>query len=145
VYYHAYRYVWGYGDTIFEWWYPVYPKESHPEANGIVVRGNAEGIKHLRAMVLVSVDKARWVLYLPLVQLMLKASLDTSIGTFPIWLLFGNRLQSQGSLLGRMEGRKDEIEMNDSQNYLTLTTLTLTLTLTTLITPMATTKRYDDS
>jgi hypothetical protein len=107
----------------------------HPEANGIVERGNAEGIKHLCAMVLVSVDKARWVLYLPLVQLMLKASPDTSIGTYPLWLLFGNQLQSQGSLLEGMEGRKDEIEMHGSQNYLTLT----------LTTPMATTKRYDDS
>jgi hypothetical protein len=56
----------------------------HPEANGIVERSNAEGIKHLCAMVLVSVDKARWVLYLPLVQLMLKASPDTSFGTLPI-------------------------------------------------------------
>ena len=90
----------------------------HPEANGIVERRNAEVMKHLRAMVLVSVDKAKWALYLPLVQRILNATPDSSIGTYPSRLLFGDQLQLQGPLLVEVEGRRDIVEVHDPQSYL---------------------------
>jgi len=64
------------------------------------------------------VDKAKWALYLPLVQRILNATPDSSIGTYPSRLLFGDQLQLQGPLLVEVEGRRDVVEVHDPQSYL---------------------------
>jgi len=71
----------------------------HPQANGIVERQNAEVMKHLRAMVLEGTSVKQWSLVLPLVQRILNATHNSSIGTYPAQLLFGDALPIQGPLL----------------------------------------------
>ena len=71
----------------------------HPQANGIVERHNAEVMKHLRAMVLEGTRVKQWSLALPLVQRILNATHNSSIGTYPARILFGDALPIQGPLL----------------------------------------------
>jgi hypothetical protein len=52
-------------------------------------------MKHLRAIVLNRNGKSQWAQYLPIVQRILNATYDGSIGTYPARLIFGSQLPIQ--------------------------------------------------
>jgi hypothetical protein len=64
----------------------------HPQSNGIVERRNAEVMKHLRAIILDRRLSTTWSTVLPLVQNILNNSIDSSIGTTPNKIIFGDML-----------------------------------------------------
>ncbi len=71
----------------------------HPQANGIVERKNAEVMKHLRALILVEKAKENWSMYLPIVQRILNATIDTNLDICPAELIFGNQLPIQAPFI----------------------------------------------
>jgi hypothetical protein len=68
----------------------------HPQANGLVERRNAEVMKHLRALVLSRGIQDNWSRFLPLVQRIVNFSPDSSIGTSPAKIIFGDMLPDVG-------------------------------------------------
>jgi transposase InsO family protein len=63
------------------------------EENAIVERANKEVIRHLRAIIFDKNIVHNWSMCLPFVQRIINASLESSIGTTPASLLFGNSIQ----------------------------------------------------
>ena len=70
----------------------------HPQANGLVERRNAEVLKHLRAIVMSRNVNNYWSDYLPLVQRIMNYTEDSSIGTYPANIIFGDMLDNSMSL-----------------------------------------------
>jgi hypothetical protein len=68
----------------------------HPQANGLVERRNAEVMKHIRALVLSRGIQDNWSRFLPLVQRIVNFSPDSSIGTSPAKIIFGDMLPDVG-------------------------------------------------
>lgn len=66
----------------------------HPQANGIVERRNGEILKHLRALIMKRRIRDKWSNYLCLIQNILNNTVDSSIGTYPSKLLFGDKLKT---------------------------------------------------
>ena len=66
----------------------------HPQANGIVERRNGEVLKHLRAIIMERRVRDKWSQYLPIVQNILNHAVDSSIGTYPSRVLFGDLLKT---------------------------------------------------
>ena len=58
-------------------------------------RRNAEVMKHLRAIVFDMRLKEKWSFVLPMVQRILNCTYDSSIGTYPAKILFGNKIPIQ--------------------------------------------------
>jgi hypothetical protein len=71
----------------------------HHSGNGLVERRNREINKHLRAMVLSDRISSEWSTYLPLVQRIANSHFDSSIGTTPTQLLFGDMLANSSSYI----------------------------------------------
>jgi hypothetical protein len=66
----------------------------HPQANGIVERRNGEVLKHLRAIIMEKRVHDKWSQYVPIVQNILNHAVDSSIGTYPSRILFGDVLKT---------------------------------------------------
>jgi hypothetical protein len=70
----------------------------HPEANGLIERRNTEIMKHLRILVHARRIQEHWSRYLPLVQRIINFTVDSSIGTSPQKVIFGDMITSDMSL-----------------------------------------------
>ena len=69
------------------------------EENRIVERANKEVNRHLRVYVYERKDKQSWYTYLPLVQLIMNASVHKAIGVSPAQIIFGNAVQLDRQIL----------------------------------------------
>jgi hypothetical protein len=71
---------------------------SHEE-NSIVERANKEVMRHLRAIIFDKKVKDRWSSVLPLVQRIMNASTNATIGTSPASIIYGNSIDLDRSLM----------------------------------------------
>ena len=79
---------------------------SHEE-NALVERTNKEVMRHLRAIIFDKNVIADWSINLPMVQRIINASVNSSTGTTPAALLFGNAIQlDKGLFLKPVENTK---------------------------------------
>eukprot|EP00595_Chromulina_sp_UTEXLB2642_P002028 CAMPEP_0196762882 /NCGR_PEP_ID=MMETSP1095-20130614/3014_1 /TAXON_ID=96789 ORGANISM="Chromulina nebulosa, Strain UTEXLB2642" /NCGR_SAMPLE_ID=MMETSP1095 /ASSEMBLY_ACC=CAM_ASM_000446 /LENGTH=1512 /DNA_ID=CAMNT_0042114961 /DNA_START=95 /DNA_END=4633 /DNA_ORIENTATION=- len=89
----------------------------HPQANGIVERRNAEVMKHLRALVMEKRVTKKWSLYLPLIQRILNSTFDSSIGTSPSKIIFGDMLPVDVPFI--FKGIRTDTNVSDYLKHLT--------------------------
>jgi len=71
---------------------------SHQE-NSPVERANKEVMRHLRAIIFDKRVRAKWSMYLPLVQRIMNASVVKSIGVTPASIVFGNNIDLDRGIL----------------------------------------------
>ena len=76
----------------------------HPQANGLVERKIGEVKKHLKALVMEAKILSVWSRYLPLVQMILVNTTDSSTGVRAAHLVFGSKRDVLGMLLSRSSG-----------------------------------------
>ena len=77
--------------------YPGIPYR--PQSNGMIERLNKEVMQHLRFIVHTRRVRESWSRYLPLVQRIINNSYNSSIGTSPAKLVFGNRVNLDRNLV----------------------------------------------
>ena len=77
--------------------YPGIPYR--PQSNSLIERQNKEIIQHLRFIVHSRRVKQNWSHYLPLVQRIINASYNTSLGAKPCQVVFGNRVNLDRNLI----------------------------------------------
>ena len=70
-----------------------------PQANGIVERMNAEVMRHLRILVNAIKSFDKWSTVLPWVMRIINSSYNSSIGTAPCRMMFGNNVHLQYGLI----------------------------------------------
>lgn len=70
--------------------YPGIPYR--PQSNSLIERANKEIVQHLRFILVSRRVRDQWSEYLPLVQRIINASYNSSIGTAPARIVFGDRV-----------------------------------------------------
>lgn len=71
-----------------------------PQTNGMVERSHQETMKHLRALILgTPTIKGEWSIFLPLVQRIVNASVNSSTGAAPTELIFAGQVDAYRGLL----------------------------------------------
>ena len=86
---------------------------SHEE-NAIVERANKEVLRHLRAMIFDENIVHRWSTCMSFIQRIINSSKESSIGTTPASLLFGNAINlDRGILLPFDHNNTDEIPLSE--------------------------------
>ena len=70
-----------------------------PQSNGLIERINKEIGRHLRFIVHSRRVRGKWSKYLPLVSRIINASYNSSLGTSPCRVMFGNRINLNRNLI----------------------------------------------
>ena len=70
-----------------------------PQSNGMIERSNKEIGRHLRFIIHSRRVRGKWSKYLPLVSRIINSSYNSSIGTSPCRVMFGNRMNLNRSLI----------------------------------------------
>lgn len=77
-----------------------------PQSQGKVERANQEIMRHLRALLVGSIKKESWSMYLPIVQRIINSTPCATTGFPPAKLLFGDAIDINRGLINEIESTK---------------------------------------